>query len=185
MRTTMTTRIETTVTSTTTTVTTTERNFGYTTLSPGICRSKEKFKFSRVIIKEWYNDNFIIFWTLKAYSRLAYVPFADALEESINPKIAKSQFLVFANQISLLGRKVTTQRSRMPSCDFKKAGKIPCYLLAMPENEEICDLVPRVRKLFEFVSNSCNKEWKGYFGEIISEIEEGKVSTIDLRVSSN
>ena len=53
----------------------------------------------------------------------------------------------------------------------------------MPENEEICDLVPRVRQLFEFVSNSCNKEWKGYFGEILSEIEEGKVQKIELRDS--
>ena len=55
----------------------------------------------------------------------------------------------------------------------------------MPDDEEICDLVIRVRQLFEFVSNSCNKEWKEYFGEIISEIEEGKVPTIELRVSSN
>ena len=113
------------------------------------------------------------FWTFEAFSRLAYKPFADSVKNSTNPKTAETQFLVFANQISLLGRKAIGQRARLPSCDLKRAGRIPCELLDMPENGEICDLMGRIRNLFQHVSKSCNKEWKVYFGDVIEHIESG------------
>jgi len=66
------------------------------------------------------------------------------------------------NEFASLGKAALARA--LNQCDVKKAGVVPCNLLYFPHSEHRCQLVQRLEKVYDDVSQHCNAAWKNTFG---------------------
>ena len=63
-----------------------------------------------------------------------------------------------------------------PQCNLEEAGKVDCNLLYFPHTELRCQLVQRIKRVYDAVSSNCNNSWKAQFGAMINSLLQNNQS---------
>lgn len=73
-----------------------------------------------------------------------------------------------ATAMNLLGRQPNLYKGN--NFCAAGAGKVPCHLLSMPSDELPCQLVRRMKNLYDFVSESCNAKFARKYQRIMDNL---------------